>query len=115
MNFITRYGMLILITATAVAQSVSYSRQIAPILAMNCNLCHGANPESTAGGLSTRTLADLNRGGNLGPVIVAGDPDRSPLFQFVSGARGEAHRMPLGGAPLTAGEVDVIRRWILEG
>ena len=120
MNFSTRYGMLSIAAAFAIAtgaraQPVSYSRQIAPILAMNCNLCHGANPESAAGGLSTRTVADLNRGGNLGPVIVPGEPERSPLYQFISGARGEPHRMPLGGPPLTAGQVDLIRRWILEG
>jgi hypothetical protein len=48
-------------------------------------------------------------------VVVAGDPLRSPLHQFISGLRGEAHRMPLGGPPLVAAEVEIIRRWIAEG
>src|SRR5262245_31417554 len=82
---------------------------------MNCHLCHGANPESKAGGLSTRAWKDLMDGGNLGPVIMAGDPERSPLYQFISGARGEPHRMPLGGPPLDPLEVETIRRWIAEG
>jgi len=99
----------------AAAQPVSYSRQVAPILAMNCHACHGANPESLAGGLSTRTWADLSKGGNLGSAIVPGVPERSALYQFVSGARGEAHRMPLGGPPLTAAQIDLIRKWILAG
>ena len=99
----------------AAAQPVSYSRQVAPILAMNCHLCHGANPESAAGGLSTRTFEELMKGSNLGPVIVARDPSRSPLYQFISGDRGEAHRMPLGGPPLHTAEVETIRRWIAEG
>jgi len=102
-------------TALAAAQPISYNREVAPILAMNCHLCHGANPESSAGGLSTRTWKDLMNGGNLGPVIVAGDPQGSPLYQFISGARGEAHRMPLGGVPLDAAEIETIRRWIAEG
>ena len=101
--------------AALTAQPVSYHRQIAPILAMNCHLCHGANPESAAGGLSTRTWTDLKKGGNLGPVIVPGDAARSPLYQFISGARGEAHRMPLGGPPLQVAEVEIIRRWIADG
>jgi hypothetical protein len=94
---------------------VSYSNEVAPILALNCHACHGGNPESAAGGFSTRTWADLNRGGNLGPVIVPGDPGRSPLYQFVSGARGEPHRMPLGGPPLAAEQVAAIGKWIVEG
>jgi hypothetical protein len=101
--------------AVAAAQPARYSRDVAPILAMNCHLCHGANPDSAAGGLSTRTFADLMKGGNLGPVIVPRDPARSPLWQFISGARGEAHRMPLGGPPLAPAEVETIRRWIAEG
>ena len=99
----------------AAAQPVSYGRQVAPILAMNCHLCHGANPESAAGGLSTRTFEELMKGGNLGPVIVAGDPARSPLYQFINGDRGEAHRMPLGGPPLAPAEIQIIRKWIADG
>src|SRR5688572_20576732 len=110
--FITAAGLA---PAQAAAQPISYSRQIAPILAMNCHNCHGANPESAAGGLSTRTYADLKKGGNLGSVIVPGNPEQSALLQFVNGARGEAHRMPLGGPPLSGEQIALIRQWILEG
>jgi hypothetical protein len=89
---------------------VSYGLQVAPILALHCNVCHG-----DAGGLSTRSYAELMRGGNMGPVIVAGAPDRSLLIHFVDGRRGEAHRMPLNGRPLTSEQIDVLRRWIAEG
>jgi mono/diheme cytochrome c family protein len=96
-------------------QPVSYSREVASILALNCHACHGANPESLAGGLSTRTWANLNKGGNLGAVVVPGDPEGSPLYQFISGARGEPHRMPLGSPALAVSEVATIGRWIAEG
>src|SRR6266404_7775082 len=89
---------------------VSYSRQVAPILALHCNSCHG-----DAGGLSTRSYADLMNGGNLGKVVIPGDPDRSLLIHFIEGRRGEAHRMPLGGRVLSLGQIDTIRRWIAEG
>ncbi len=56
------------------AMAQSYSREVAPVLAMNCHACHGANPESVAANLSTRTRAAMLKGGNLGPAIVPGDP-----------------------------------------
>ena len=89
---------------------VSYSQQVAPILAMHCNTCHG-----DAGGLSTRSHAELMAGGNLGIVVVPGNAERSLLVHFIDGRRGEAHRMPLGGRPLSREQIDTIRRWIDEG
>ncbi len=89
---------------------VSYSRQVAPILALHCHGCHGG-----AGGLSTRAYADLTRGGNLGKVVIPGEPDNSLLVHFVEGRRGEAHRMPLGGRPLSPGQIETLRRWIAQG
>ncbi len=89
---------------------VSFSREVAPILALHCHGCHGG-----AGGLTTRTYQDLMRGGNSGRVIVAGYPGRSVLLHFVDGARGEVQRMPLGGRPLTEPQLDLLRRWIAAG
>ena len=89
---------------------VSYHQQVAPILALHCHSCHG-----DAGGLSTRSHAELMRGGDLGRVVKAGDPDGSLLVHFIEGRRGEEHRMPLGGRPLAAAQIAAIRRWIAEG
>lgn len=76
--------------------AISYSLQIAPVLAMRCNSCHG-----DSGGLSTRTHESLMRGGNLGPIVVPRRPQNSLILDFIEGRRGEAHRMPLGGATAT--------------
>ena len=89
---------------------VSYNRQVAPILALHCNGCHGDD-----GGLSTRSHANLMRGGNLGKVVIPGDAGSSLLVHFLEGRRGEAHRMPLGGRPLLPAQIATIRRWIEEG
>ena len=90
--------------------AVSYSRDIAPIFALHCNSCHGDS--GTAGNLATRTHADLM---SAGDAIVPGDPDSSRVVQFIEGRRGEEHRMPLGAAPLAAGQITLLRRWIAEG
>ena len=89
---------------------VSYNRDVAPILAMRCNGCHGE-----AGRFSTRAHSALMAGGNLGPVVIPGDAENSLLTHFIEGRRGEARRMPIGGRPLNAGEIQTIRRWIDEG
>ncbi len=89
---------------------VSYSRQIAPVLALHCYGCHG-----DSGGLNIRTYADLMRGGNLGKVIVPGDPERSLLIHFLEGRRGESHRMPRGGRRFSPALIQTFRRWIAAG
>jgi hypothetical protein len=89
---------------------VSFSREIAPILAMHCNSCHG-----DAGGLITRSYKELMLGGNLGKLIIPGDPARSLILAFIEGRRGEQQRMPKQGTPLASAQIDTIRRWIAEG
>ena len=88
---------------------VSYSSSVAPILAIRCNSCHG-----DAGGLDTRTYSGLMAGGHLGKVIVAGDAKGSLLVHFIDGRRGQEQRMPLGGRPLSAEQIEIVRRWIDE-
>jgi hypothetical protein len=92
------------------AAAVSYCRDVAPIFAMHCNSCHGE-----AGGLSLRTYNNTMRGGNLGAIVIPGNADGSLLLHFLDGRRGDAHRMPKDGRPLSTGQIDVIRRWIDEG
>jgi hypothetical protein len=91
-------------------EPVSYHRDVAPIFAMHCNGCHG-----DAGGLSLRHHSDVLKGGNLGRIVIAGSAAESLLIQFVDGRRGGAHRMPLGGRPLSVGQIETLRRWIDEG
>jgi WD40 repeat protein len=94
----------------AYGQGVSYRRQVAPILAANCNACHAkANPQS---GLDSTTFAALMKGGKRGKSIVAGDPKRSLLIQYIEGTK--QPRMPIGGA-LKPEEIALIRKWIAEG
>jgi hypothetical protein len=89
---------------------ISFSREIAPIMAMHCNGCHGA-----ASGLTTRSYRELMLGGNLGKSVVPNDPKRSLLLDFLEGRRGERHRMPKDGRPLSEAQIAVIRRWIEQG
>ena len=97
------------------AAPVSYSRDVAPILAFHCHYCHGNRRQVPAGDLDTRTYATLMRGGGLGDIIRPGNPDRSLLVQFIEGKRGPDKRMPGKAPPLSARDIETIRRWIAEG
>lgn len=89
---------------------VSFSREVAPIFALHCNGCHG-----DSGGFSTRSYREVMTGGNLGRVVVPGDPARSLLMHFLEGRRGAQHRMPKDSRPLPDAQTDTIRRWIAGG
>ncbi len=94
--------------------AVSYFRQIRPILQANCQGCH--QPAKAEGGYVMTEPAKMLAAGDSGTAgIVPGKPETSHLVeQIVPGADGKAE-MPKNGKPLTAAEIDLVRRWIAEG
>ena len=95
----------------AEARTVSYRRQIQPLLADRCGQCHGGAVPS--GGLSVTSLAMLQKGGAHGASIVAGQPDASLLIQYVRGLK--TPKMPMSGPALSVDDVHLFREWILAG
>lgn len=89
---------------------VSFHGDVAPILAMHCNSCHGE-----AGGLSTRSHAALIAGGNKGKLVEPGNAEASLLVHYIDGRRGRSQTMPLGAEKLRPEQIETIRRWIDEG
>ena len=47
--------------------------------------------------------------------VKPGDPGNSYLVQKIEGTASVGSRMPLGGSPLSADQIALIRRWISEG
>ncbi|WP_321472517.1 DUF1553 domain-containing protein [uncultured Paludibaculum sp.] len=92
------------------AEPVSYQRDVQPILAERCQMCHGAR--NASGQLSLASAAALLRGGASGPAVKPSQPDTSLLLQVVSG---DKPRMPKAGPPLAETEIALIRRWIEQG
>src|SRR4051794_20064917 len=60
---------------------VKFETQIQPILAAKCGQCHGEKKRQAE--LSLASASDLVRGGESGPVIVAGKPEESPLYEKI--------------------------------
>lgn len=87
-----------------------FERRVRPILVERCSGCHGANKQS--GMLRVDSFDDLLAGGDTGPSIVPGEPDKSLIFAAVR--RSEDLAMPPDEA-LSPPEVNAIRQWIADG
>ena len=85
-----------------------WSAHVLPVLAENCFKCHG-NIE-TKSGLSVMTPAEILKGGDGGPAVVPGKPEKSPLYKYVL-PEADPH-MPPKGRALSIEEIALIKRWI---
>ena len=87
---------------------VSFSRDVAPILARRCMACH--NTRTAGGKLNLNSFAGLLKGGDSGPALIPHDTDDSLLLTMVQDGS-----MPKNADPLASDEIDVVRRWIEVG
>jgi hypothetical protein len=58
-----------------------FERRIRPVLVEQCYSCHSAEAKKLKGALLLDTREGLLKGGDAGPSIVPGDPDRSLLLK----------------------------------
>jgi mono/diheme cytochrome c family protein len=97
----------------AATQRVEFTRDIQPILAANCQKCHG--PDKQKGGYRVDVKETFLKGGDShAPNILAGRSAQSPLIHFVAGLD-EDMVMPAKGERLTAEQIGVLRAWIDQG
>ena len=99
------------------AEPVNFARDVRPLLSKNCFRCHGPDQATLQAGLRL----DL-REGAIKPLesgltaIVPGKAGESELIKRVSSANPDERMPPVdGGRALTAGEIDLLKRWIDEG
>ncbi len=58
-----------------------FEKHVRPVLAQKCWSCHG--PKKQQGGLRLDSRAAVLKGSDGGPVVVAGQPDKSLLLRAV--------------------------------
>jgi len=76
-------------------RSVSYKKEIRPILRVNCLKCHDGEGEgSTASGFSVQTYDSLMKGTKFGPVVVPGSAASSTLYLIVTNKVDPKIQMP---------------------
>ena len=102
----------------AARRSVTYTRDVKPILSDRCYKCHGPDAAQRQAGLRLDTLegatATLTSGRR---AVVPGDTKASALLARVTHPD-TAERMPPTGSgrkPISAGERDILKQWIADG
>ncbi len=99
------------------AREIDFNREVRPILAKNCFVCHGADEQHREAGLrldvrdaAIKPLADGRT------AIVPSHTDRSELIRRIT-AKNADDRMPPadGNGPLSKDQTRVLTQWIAEG
>ncbi len=93
----------------AAAAPPTFEKDIRPILKAHCFDCHGEG-EKLKGGLDLRLQRLMLKGGDDGPVIVPGKPEKSLLLKLV-----QSGEMPKREKKLTPEQVSTIKTWIASG
>ncbi len=102
--------------ATADAEAL-FVRRVQPLLQDKCLACHGRDEEKIKGGLDLRTRASTLEGGDsFKPAVVAGAPDKSPLYLAVTRDHADWEAMPpKENDALTPEQRTYLRDWIAAG
>jgi mono/diheme cytochrome c family protein len=103
-------------TAPPAEGSLSFKRDIAPILVANCLGCHSANGQGIRRSkLDMSTFDKLMAGGQRGKDIVGGDADGSMLVQMIMGQ--ETPKMPPnnGQRGFSEDAAEKIVTWVKQG
>ena len=93
-------------------ERIDFARDVEPILASACVRCHGGSLPQ--GGLRLDGSQGLIAGGASGPAVVAGNAPAS-LFYLRLMIDDPSKRMPWLTEPLSALQIETLRRWIDEG
>jgi mono/diheme cytochrome c family protein len=88
-----------------------FETKVRPLLAANCYACH---TQSAMAGLRVDSREALLKGGETGPALVPGDPEKSTLLKAIQHADGFP-RMPRGRAKLPVADIEAVAEWIQAG
>ena len=91
------------------AEELVFETDVRPIFKEACFHCHGEGGERE-GGLDLRLVRLMKEGGESGPVLVPGAPDKSLLWEKLAG-----NEMPKGEKKLSSERKALVRRWIEQG
>ncbi len=96
------------------ATSVSYYKQIRPILQAHCQGCH--QPAKSGGDYVMTAFESMLAGGESGvEAIIPGKPAESYLIDQITPDKDGKAAMPQDKPALSAGELELITNWIAQG
>jgi hypothetical protein len=90
-----------------------FERRVRPILSDNCFSCHSAQSKSLKGGLRLDGRDTMIKGGDTGPAIEPGAPDKSLLIKAIGYKNVDLQMPPKGKLPDAA--IADLTRWVKLG
>ena len=89
-----------------------FEKKVRPVLVERCFECHSTTAK-VKGGLSLDTRDAMLTGGDSGPAVVAGQPDKSKLIEAVAYKNQDLQMPPK--SPLSAAELEALTQWVEMG
>ncbi|HEV3438578.1 MAG TPA: PSD1 and planctomycete cytochrome C domain-containing protein [Gemmata sp.] len=108
--------LALLTPASAIAQDAAavefFEKKVRPLLTEHCLKCHGAPGEKVRAKLKVTDRAALLAGGETGPSLVPGNPEKSLLIEAVK-YDGDLKMPPKG--KLTDTQIADLTKWVKDG
>jgi hypothetical protein len=96
------------------AAAAFFEKEVRPILVNRCFECHSENKQK--GGLRVDHLSYLKTGGDTGPVLVPGAPEKSALMEAVRYTNEDFQMPPANkGGKMPDAEISILEKWIQMG
>jgi hypothetical protein len=86
-----------------------FEMKVRPILADHCFECHGEKKQKR--GLRLDSLSDMLEGGDTGPAIVPGHPEKSLLVKAIN----HDGKLKMPKMKLPRGQIDALTQWVKMG
>ena len=94
-------------------ERVEFEGDVWPILEKSCIRCHGGQQHYS--NLRLDSPQGILRGGELGRVVVPGEPEQSTLYLRPALPPDDLDFMPVEDEALTHAEQQALRQWIAQG
>ena len=75
-------------------QLAFFEKRIRPVIVKECYACHAATAKKIRGGLTLDTRAGIRKGGDNGPAVVPGEPNKSRLLKAIKQVRDDLKMPP---------------------
>jgi hypothetical protein len=92
---------------------MQFSGSVLPLLKKHCYECHSHGADSAEGGLVLDSRVGWEVGGDSGPAIVPGRPEKSLLLKAVEYSDSELQMPP--DSRLAEGEIAILKKWVVDG
>jgi hypothetical protein len=90
-----------------------FESKVRPLLIERCQGCHSTSAKKQRGGLLLDSRAAILKGGDTGPALVPGEPDKSLVITAVRYQDKSLHMPPKG--KLAAQEIALLEEWVRNG